>query len=125
LLFVSVVAGVALLGLPGAAGAAAPVCDDSHSLYQLPAGLTWLNPRAPCADADGDAIWIEVVDKPDFGTLDPDGAKLISIDKARFYTAKPDAAGSGDKMTFIAHAGGERSKPFSVEVWNLPTHTSP
>ena len=28
-------------------------------------------------------------------------------------------------MTFVAHAGGEKSKQFSVEVWILPTHYAP
>ena len=57
---VSVVAGLLLLGVPGTASAAAPQCTPEPSLYQLPAGLTWLNPRAPCTDEDGDPITVDV-----------------------------------------------------------------
>jgi hypothetical protein len=91
--------------------------------YELPAGLTWLNPRAPCTDADGDAITIEVVDPPDFGTLQPDGTQPIEME--RFYTAKADAAGNRDTMKFVAVANGERSNEFQVDVWILPAHSEP
>jgi Bacterial Ig domain len=120
--FVSVVAGF-LLGVPGTAGASAPECTAEPALYQLPAGLTWLNPRAPCADADGDAITIEVVDAPDFGSLQPGGPQPIEVE--RTYTANADAAGSRDSMKFVAVAGGERSNEFQVDVWILPAHSAP
>src|SRR5262245_7309545 len=121
--FVSGVVAVCALCLPRAASAAAPECAVEPSLYELPAGLTWLNPRAPCTDADGDPITVEVVDPPKFGTLDPDGAQPISA--ARWYTAKPDAAGNRDPMTFAAVANGERSNEFQVDVWILPVHRAP
>jgi hypothetical protein len=121
--FVSGVACVCALCLPGAASAAAPVCATAPSLYELPAGLTWLNPRAPCSDADGDPITVEVVDPPKFGTLNPDGVQPIGA--ARWYTAKPNAAGNRDSMTFAAVANGERSNEFQVDVWILPAHSPP
>lgn len=121
--FVSVAAGFLLLGVPGTASAAAPVCTPDPALYELPAGLTWLNPRAPCKDDDGDAITVEVVDPPDYGTLQPDGPQPIAT--RRFYTAKSDAAGNRDSMKFVAVANGERSNEFRVDVWILPAHSAP
>jgi hypothetical protein len=121
--FVSAVAACLLLGVPGAAGAAAPQCAPEPALYQLPAGLTWLNPRAPCTDADGDAITVEVVDPPDHGTLQPDDPQPIG--KERHYTANSDAAGNRDSMRFVAVANGERSNEFQVDVWILPAHSAP
>ena len=119
----SVVGGLLALCVPGTAIGAAPQCAADPALYQLPAGLTWLNPRAPCTDADGDAITVEVVDPPDFGTLAPDGPQPIGVE--RWYTAKPDAAGNRDSMTFVAVANGERSNEFQVDVWILPAHSAP
>jgi hypothetical protein len=121
--FAGVAAGFLLLGVPGTASAAAPVCAPSSALYELPAGLTWLNPRAPCTDADGDSITVDVVDPPDYGTLRPDGPQPIAV--KRFYTAKADAAGHRDSMKFVAIANGERSNEFGVDVWILPTHSPP
>jgi hypothetical protein len=121
--FVSVAAGFLLLSAPGSASAAAPVCAADVALYELPAGLTWLNPRAPCTDADGDAITVQVVDPPDHGTLAPDGTQ--PIDAKRFYTASPDAAGTRDSMKFVAVANGEQSNEFQVDVWILPAHSAP
>jgi hypothetical protein len=121
--FASAIAGFLLLAVPGAAIGAAPQCTADPALYQLPAGLTWLNPRAPCTDADGDPITVEVVDPPDFGSLQPDGAQ--PIDMERHYTANPDAAGNRDSMKFVAVANGERSEEFQVDVWILPPHTAP
>jgi hypothetical protein len=121
--FVSGVAVLCALCLPRAASAAAPRCAADASLYELPAGLTWLNPRAPCTDADGDAITIEVVDPPKFGTLNPDGAQPIGVE--RWYTANPDAAGNRDSMKFVAVANGERSNEFQTDVWILPAHGAP
>jgi hypothetical protein len=112
-----------LLAVPAAAPAAAPVCTADPALYELPAGLTWLNPRAPCTDADSDAITIEVADVPDFGSLSPAGPQ--PIDARRFYTAKPDAAGNRDSMKFVAVANGERSNEFQIDVWILPAHQPP
>ncbi len=120
---VSGVAAVCPLCLPRAASAAAPQCAAEPSLYELPAGLTWLNPRAPCTDADGDPITVEVVDPPKFGTLAPDGVQPIGAQ--RWYTAKPNAAGNRDSMTFAAVANGERSNEFEVDVWILPVHSAP
>jgi hypothetical protein len=121
---ISVVAGFLLaLAVPGTASAAAPQCAADPALYELPAGLTWLNPRAPCTDADGDAITIDVVDPPDFGTLSPAGAQ--PIDARRSYTANADAAGKRDSMKFVATAKGEQSSPFQVDVWILPRHSAP
>ena len=93
------------------------------ALYELPAGLTWLNPRAPCTDADGDAITIKVADAPDFGSLSP--ADPQPINTRRFYTAKADAAGNRDSMKFVAVANGERSNEFQIDVWILPAHQPP
>jgi hypothetical protein len=121
--FVSVAAGLLLLSAPGSASAAAPVCAADVALYELPAGLTWLNPRAPCTDADGDAITVQVVDGPDHGTLAPAGTQ--PIDAKRFYTANPDAAGTRDSMKFVAVANGEQSNEFQVDVWILPAHSAP
>ena len=121
--FVSGVAGLCALCLPPVASAAAPQCVAEPSLYELPAGLTWLNPRAPCTDADGDPITVEVVNPPTFGTLKPEGAQPIGVE--RWYTAKPDATGNRDSMTFAAVANGERSNEFQVDVWILPVHSAP
>ena len=121
--FAVVAAILFLLAVPAAAPAAAPVCTADPALYELPAGLTWLNPRAPCTDADGDAITVEVADPPDFGSLSPAGAQ--PIDARRFYTAKADAAGNRDSMKFVAVANGERSNEFQVDVWILPAHQPP
>src|SRR4051794_39561496 len=120
---VSGVAALCALCLPRAASAAVPQCAAEPSLYELPAGLTWLNPRAPCTDANGDTITVEVVDPPKFGTLNPGGAQPIGAQ--RWYTAKPDAAGNRDSMTFAAVANGERSNEFQVDVWILPPHSAP
>ena len=122
-LFMSVVTGLLLLAVPGTASAAAPTCVADPALYELPAGLTWLNPRAPCTDTDGDPITVEVVDPPDYGTLQPAGTQPIGM--RRFYTAKPDAAGHRDSMKFVAVANGERSNEFRVDVWILPKHSPP
>lgn len=121
--FVSVAAGLLVLGVTGTARAAAPVCTADPALYELPAGLTWLNPRAPCTDADGDAITVQVVDPPDHGTLKPDGTQ--PIEAKRFYTANTDAAGIRDSMKFVAVANGEQSNEFQVDVWILPAHSAP
>jgi Bacterial Ig domain len=121
--FVSVIAGLLLLAVPASAPAAAPVCAADPALYELPAGLTWLNPRAPCTDADGDAITVEVADPPGFGSLSPAGPQ--PIDARRFYTAKADAAGNRDSMKFVAVANGQRSNEFQIDVWILPAHQPP
>jgi len=121
--FVAIAAGLILLGVTGTASAAVPVCAPDPALYELPAGLTWLNPRAPCTDADGDAITVQVVDPPDHGTLAPGGAQ--PIDAKRFYTANADAAGMRDSMKFVAVANGEQSNEFQVDVWILPAHSAP
>jgi hypothetical protein len=121
--FAAAAAVVFVLAVPAAAPAAAPVCTADPALYELPAGLTWLNPRAPCTDADGDAITVEVADPPDFGSLSP--ADPQPIDARRFYTAKADAAGNRDSMKFVAVANGERSNEFQVDVWILPAHQPP
>lgn len=121
--FVSGVAVLCALCLPRAASAAAPQCEADASLYELPAGLTWLNPRAPCTDADSDPITIEVVDPPKVGTLNPDGAQPIGVE--RWYKANPDAAGNRESMKFVAVANGERSNEFQVDVWILPAHSAP
>ncbi|HEX5619545.1 MAG TPA: Ig-like domain-containing protein [Solirubrobacteraceae bacterium] len=121
--FATVAAVLFLLAVPAAAPAAAPVCAADAALYELPAGLTWLNPRAPCTDADGDAITIEVADAPDFGSLSPGGAQ--PIDARRFYTANANAAGNRDSMKFVAVANGEQSNEFQVDVWILPAHQAP
>jgi hypothetical protein len=121
--FVGVAAAFLLFGVPATASAAAPVCTPSSALYELPAGLTWLNPRAPCTDADGDAITVKVVDAPDYGTLQPDTEQPLDV--KRFYSAKAGAAGNRDTMKFVAVAGGEESNEFTVDVWILPAHSAP
>jgi hypothetical protein len=121
--FVSVVAVLLLPGMPATASAAPPQCAPEPRLYELPAGLTWLHPRAPCVDPDGDPITIEIVDPPDFGSFQPDGPQPIDVE--RRYTAKPDAAGNRDSMKFVAVANGERSNEFQVDVWILPPHSAP
>jgi len=115
-----------MLLLPGAASAAPPVCEAGPFLYALPAGLTHVNPRAPCTDADGDAITVEVRTPPHLGKLTPEGS--IPIDEVRFYSANADAANlpaPRDTMAFVAHAGGEESNPFTVDVKILPPNHAP
>src|ERR1044071_10430323 len=121
--FVAIAAGLILLGVTGTASAAVPVCAPDPALYELPAGLTWLNPRAPCTDADGDAITVQVTDPPDHGTLQPDGTQ--PIDAKRFYTANANAAGIRDSMKFVAVANGEQANEFQADVWILPAHSAP
>jgi hypothetical protein len=122
---VTVVAGLVLLGVPNAASAAPPVCQAEEVLYQLPAGSTWkTTPRAPCTDADGDPISIEISDAPDFGTFDPPG--MLSIDAVRSYTANADAAGNRDRMKLRAVANGETSaQEVTWDVWILPPNHAP
>jgi hypothetical protein len=123
---VSLVIGIAMLLMPGSAGAAPPVCEGGPFLYDLPAGLTHVNPRAPCTDADGDAITIEVRTPPHLGTLSPAGT--IPIGEIRFYTANADAAtvpAPRDTMTFVAHAGGEESGPVTTDVKIAPPNHAP
>jgi Big-like domain-containing protein len=117
---------VALLLHAAPARAAAPVCDGGPFLYALPAGLTHVEPRAPCTDADGDAITVDVSVAPHLGTLSPAGA--MPIDTVRFYTANADAASvtnPRDTMTFVATAGGEQSTPMRVDVKILPPDNAP
>jgi hypothetical protein len=124
--YVSLAIGVALLLAPGTAGAAPPVCESGPFLYDLPAGLTHLNPRAACTDPDGDPITIEVRTPPTLGTLSPDGT--VAIGELRFYTANADAAtlpAPRDTMTFVAHAGGEESNPLRLDVRILPPDQAP
>jgi hypothetical protein len=124
--YVSLVIGIAMLVVPSAASAAPPVCATGPFLYALPAGLTHVNPRAPCTDADGDAITIEPTVLPHLGVLSPAGA--IAIGEVRFYTANASAASlpsPRDTMTFVAHAGGQTSNPFTIDVVILPTNHAP
>jgi hypothetical protein len=124
--YIGLAIGVAMLLLPAAASAAPPVCESGPFLYDLPAGLTHVNPRAPCTDADGDDITIEVRTPPHLGTLTPAGT--IPIGEVRFYTANADAASGPaprDRMTFVAHAGGEESGPVTVDVKIAPPDHAP
>jgi hypothetical protein len=123
---VSLTVVVLLLVLAAPASAAPPVCEAGPFLYDLPAGLTHLHPRAPCTDADGDAITVEVRTPPHLGTLTPAGT--VPISEVRFYTAGAAAAGMAaprDTMTFVAHAGGEESSPVTVDVKILPPDHAP
>jgi Big-like domain-containing protein len=124
--YVSLAIGIAMLVLPAAASAAPPVCEAGPFLYDLPAGLTHANPRAPCTDADGDAITVEPTVLPHLGTLSPSGS--IPIGDVRFYTANASAAtlpAPRDTMTFVAHAGGETSNPYTIDVKILPGNHPP
>ncbi len=121
--FAAFVAGLALLVVPSAASAAAPTCDAGPYLYDLPAGLTHVHPRAPCTDPDGDAISVQVSVAPQFGTLEPAGA--APIDQVRYYTANADAGERRDTMTFVAVAGGETSNPFTADVVIKPPNHVP
>ena len=124
--YVSLAIGIAMLLVPASASAAPPVCQGGPFLYDLPAGLTHVNPRAPCTDADGDAITIEVRTPPHLGTLSPAGT--IPINEIRFYTANADAANMPaprDRMTFVAHAGGEESNPVTIDVRIKPPDSPP
>jgi hypothetical protein len=108
------------------ARAAAPVCDGGPFLFALPAGLTHVEPRAPCTDADGDTITVDVSTPPHLGTLSPAGA--LPIDTVRFYTADASAAtlpAPRDTMTFVAEAGGQQSNPMRVDVKILPPDQAP
>jgi hypothetical protein len=119
--------GIAVLLLPAApARAAAPVCNGGPFLYALPAGLTHVEPKAPCTDADGDPITVDVTTAPHLGSLSPAGA--IPINTVRFYTANASAASlptPRDTMTFVASAGGEQSNPVRVDVKILPPDHAP
>lgn len=121
--FGTVLAGLALLAVPSAASAAPPVCDAGPYLYDLPAGLTHVHPQAPCTDADGDPITVQVTDAPDYGTLEPPGT--IANDEVRYYTANADAAGYRDTMTFVAVANGETSNAMTVDVVIKPANHVP
>jgi hypothetical protein len=121
--FGTVLAGLALLAVPSAASAAPPVCDAGPYLYDLPAGLTHVHPQAPCTDADGDPISVQVTDAPDYGTLEPPGT--IANDEVRYYTANADAAGKRDTMTFVAVANGETSNAMTVDVVIKPANHVP
>jgi Bacterial Ig domain len=124
--YVGLAIGIAMLLVPASANAAPPVCKGGPFLYDLPAGLTHVNPRAPCTDADGDAITIEVLTAPHLGTLSPAGT--IPINEIRFYTANADAANlpaPRDTMTFVAVAGGEQSNPVRIDVRIKPPDSAP
>ena len=124
--YASLAIAVALLLHAAPARAAAPVCDAGPFLYALPAGLTHVEPRAPCTDADGDPITVDVTVPPHLGTLSPAGA--LPIGTVRFYTANADAASTPnprDTMTFVATAGGEQSSPMRVDVKILPPDNAP
>jgi Bacterial Ig domain len=124
--YASLAIGIAMLLMPGSASASLPVCDGGPFLYDLPAGQTHVNPRAPCTDADGDPITIEVRTPPHLGTLSPAGT--IPIGEIRFYTANADAGNlpaPRDTMTFVAHAGGEESTPVTVDVRIKPPDHAP
>lgn len=124
--YASLAIAVALLLHAAPARAAAPVCNGGPFLYALPAGLTHVEPRAPCTDADGDPITVNVTVPPHFGTLSPAGA--LPIGTVRFYTANADAANTPnprDTMTFVATAGGEQSNTFRVDVKILPPDNAP
>jgi Bacterial Ig domain len=110
----SLAAGFAMLVFAQAASAAAPVCDTALRQVSIPAGASHENPKAPCEDADGDAITIQTVAGPSHGTLSPAGD--VSINDPQTYTAAADAAGMTDTMTFRATANGEQSADFSIEV---------
>jgi hypothetical protein len=115
--YVSLTIGLALLVVPSAARAAPPVCEGGPFLYDLPAGLTHLNPKARCSDPDGDPITIEVLTPPRLGTVSPAGT--LPIGEQRFYTADAGAAtvpAARDTMTFVARAGGEGSNPIRIDV---------
>jgi Bacterial Ig domain len=123
---ISLAIGVAMLFQAAQASAAAPVCESGPFLYALPAGLTHVEPRAPCTDVDGDAISVDVSVAPHLGTLSPTGA--LPIGTVRFYTANADAASTPnprDTMTFVATAGGEQSNTFRVDVKILPPDNAP
>lgn len=111
---ISLAAGFAMLVLPQAASAAAPECDTTPRQVSIPAGSSHENPRAPCMDADGDAITIQTVTPPPNGTLSP--ADSVPIDDRQTYTADADAAGKTDVMTFRAVANNEESLTFNIEV---------
>jgi hypothetical protein len=124
--YASLAIAVALLLHAAPARAAAPVCNGGPFLYALPAGLTHVEPRAPCTDADGDPITVDVTVPPHLGTLSPPGA--LPIGTVRFYTANADAASVAnprDTMTFVATAGGEQSNPMRVDVKILPPDHAP
>lgn len=124
--YASLAIAVALLLHAAPARAAAPVCNGGPFLYALPAGLTHVEPRAPCTDADGDPITVDATVPPHLGTLSPAGA--LPIDTVRFYTAHADAASTPnprDTMTFAATAGGEQSNTFRVDVKILPPDNAP
>jgi hypothetical protein len=112
---ISVATGFLALAVPAAASAAPPECDATPRQVSIPAGSSHENPRAPCTDADGDAITIQTVTAPTHGTLSP--ADNVPIDDRQTYTADAGAAGENDVMTFRAvDANGEQSATFNIEV---------
>jgi hypothetical protein len=122
---ITLTACIAVLALPHAARAAAPVCDTELRQFPLPAGLTGTNPPPPCTDADGDALTIEVVQAPTHGTLDPAGS--APAETPRRYTADPNAdPDTVDTMTFRAvDSNGDASNDFGIEVTILAPDEAP
>jgi hypothetical protein len=87
----------------------APTCATGPFGYTVAAGAQLLLPAAPCSDADGDALTIEIPTQPAHGTLtaNPDGTGT--------YT--PNAGYTGpDSFQFRAFDGTARSASGTVNI---------
>ena len=114
-------AGLVTLAWPASAHAAAPVCSPATGLAaSVQAGEFIHLPPAPCSDADGDAIEIELTQAPIHGTLTPPGTQPIGTQ--RTYTADADAGGQTDVIKFRAVAGGESSNEATLDIDITPNH---
>lgn len=113
---VSLAAGFALLVIPAAARAVAPVCE-AEADHELAAGLTVETPKPACTDTEdaADDLSIAITAAPTTGTLDPAGT--IPITTVRTYTAAEDAAGTTDTYTYRAvDSNGDMSNEVVVSV---------
>jgi hypothetical protein len=111
-----IAAASALVALPAVATAAPPSCAVPGDFsITIEAGQSLALPSAPCSDADGDAVQIEITRQPVHGTLTPSGT--LPIDAARTYTA---GSPGSDSIGFRAVAGGEVSPEETVTVVVTP-----
>ena len=111
-----VAAVLALIALPATAAAAPPSCTVPGDFsVTIEAGQSYTFTEAPCSDADGDAIQIEITRQPVHGTLTPSGT--LPVDADRTYTA---GSPGDDSIGFRALAGGEASPEYVVPITVTP-----
>src|SRR3954470_10272572 len=106
---------LAVLLLPASASAAAPVCSPATGLEADVQAGEFINlPQAPCTDADGDPISIQITQSAAHGTLEPPGTQPIAA--PRRYTADADAGGQTDVIKFVAVANSESSNEATLQI---------